>query len=110
MLSRVQKTRGTRSGFSHTTLMMAMKSVKVTRCVAWIDRCSKVARLLKIVNMLVGWYIHGCPPGDLLECIYHYTREKHRARNSGQSRNNLSQSAQSVFEETSKDLLYFMTL
>src|SRR6266699_415302 len=62
MLRCVHKSRGTRSGFSHSTLVMAMESVKVTRRVAWINRCSKVARLLKIVNTPVSWYIHVCPP------------------------------------------------
>src|SRR2546425_11565472 len=54
----VHKTGSTRSGFSHTALMMAMECVKVAGCVALKGRGSEVARLLKIVNTCVGRYIH----------------------------------------------------
>src|SRR5712691_9112321 len=67
VLGSVHKTGGTRPGFSHPALMMAMEGVKVAGSVAGKDRGAKVARLLKIVHTCVGWYIHGCPPGEFIK-------------------------------------------
>src|SRR5213080_1464033 len=76
MLGSVHKTGGTRPGFSHAALMVAMEGVKVAGSVAGKDRGAKVARLLKIVHTCVGWYIHACPPGELIKLMLHYTREQ----------------------------------
>src|SRR6266702_4145320 len=76
VLGSVHKTGGTRPGFSHPALMMAMEGVKVAGSVAGKDRGAKVARLLKIVHTCVGWYIHICPPEELLKLLLHYIRER----------------------------------
>src|SRR5437588_1081973 len=76
VLGSVHKTGGTRPGFSHPALMVAMEGVKVAGFVAGKDRGAKVARLLKIVYTCVGWYIHACPPGELIELMLHYMREE----------------------------------
>jgi len=54
--------------------MAAMESVKVAGSVAGKDRGAKVAWLLKIVYTCVGWYIHVCPPEELLKFMLHYIR------------------------------------
>src|SRR5205823_7677492 len=76
VLGSVHKTGGTRPGFSHAALMVAVESVKVAGSVAGKDRGAKVARLLKIVYTRVGWYIHVCPPRELLKFMLHYIRER----------------------------------
>src|SRR2546421_1788400 len=76
VLGSVHKTGGTRPGFSHPALMMAMEGVKVAGSVAGKDWGAKVARLLKIVHTCVGWYIHACPPGVLIKLLLHYIRER----------------------------------
>src|SRR5437588_6826582 len=75
VLGSVHKTGGTRPGFSHPALVMAMEGVKVAGSVAGKDRGAKVARLLKIVQTRVGWYIHACPPAELIELMLYYMGE-----------------------------------
>src|SRR5579863_3885075 len=78
VLCRVHKAGGARPGFSHSALMTAMECIKVAGRMAWVYGGAEVARLLKIVNTRVRWYIHARPPGDLLEFWYPRAMRKFR--------------------------------